>query len=362
MIAMYFWSEKKSAGLLLQCPRCRLFVVTGALTLLFFFYHFTTGGTVTFDNREISFVRLGLTVLQGFLAIPGSILLYNDPGHDWKNGLASTIGAIEILVLLWLLWNKALRQYPALLMLLGFTCLTMLSIAAGRATAGGIAQSLQGHYKLYNNTCLLLLSVALLDWFQQKRPDELPGLQKILIALACLLHIAGFLLFLPMMKEYQQSLALSTRNWLHANTLDFPETRFYVPNFNRKLSSAVSAGVYDPWSLVDSHSLPSTTEIKPSCTSTTPALPALAESQRKALAVHILLQSPPANRNLIVCSPLQALRITLNETSYARNKNGARNTNGARNKNGTDSVELWVPRNPAIPDDPGPWQVFPLEN
>ena len=83
-------------------------------------------------------------ILRGFLALCGSILLYNDASEPWRETLAIALGTGEMLWLGWLLQRGAMRNYPALLLWLAFLLLTIASSASGRVAYAGIAQAKKG--------------------------------------------------------------------------------------------------------------------------------------------------------------------------------------------------------------------------
>jgi hypothetical protein len=70
------------------------------------------------------------------------------------------------------------------------------------------------------------------------------------------------------------------------------------------------------------------------------------KSHKQADAVLLMLDTAEKKPEFYLCSPLQAMRITVMEESYTENKNG------------TYSLKLWVPRDKNIKEDSGPWQVY----
>lgn len=311
--------------------------ITGALALCAFLQDYTLGmpGSSQPPQPEPGSRLAGIPA--GVLAMAGSLLLYNDPANPWKNQLAVAIGLVVCIGLAVLARREAARRYPELLMLTGFILLSMLAIAAGRASLAGLEQSLQGHYKLYNSSLLLVLA----SWLVLHRAAA----RQAVTLLAVLLAVAGAVLFTPALRNYQQGLADDTRNWLHSNTLRFAETRLYAAQPNRKLREAVDAGVYDPWSLVPASQQPVQRD-SVTCPPAGDALPAQASSQRRALAIHIEAELAAPARQLLLCSPGESYAITLADNALARNTNG------------TYSLQLWVPRTNGR-DDAGPWQVRP---
>jgi hypothetical protein len=224
----------------------------------------------------------------------------------------------------------------------------MLVIAATRTAAGGIDQSLQGHYKLYNSTLLLVLCIGIINLTSETKPLAITAIKTSLIAAAISLYVAALILFLPTAILQQQQLAEDTRQWLFSHVLQFPETRLYIASPNKRLADAVRTNSYDPWQLLQKTEQPLLTE-KASCPTGFQAAPANLKSHKQANAVLLTLNTSEKIPAFYLCSPLQTMRITVMEQSYTENKNG------------TYSLQLWVPRDKNIKEDSGPWQVYPSE-
>lgn len=324
--------------------------MAGAVTLSLFFYNYHSGTPpipATIWTTE-SLLHTASNFIKSFLAIPGSILLINDANYPWRADLSIIFGMIEIATLLWLLLRGALQKKPELLMLLAFSILTMLTIAATRALTGGIDQSLQGHYKLYNSTLLLLLTVAINDWVLENKPTASNATIKLLTAAVITLYTVALALFIPMLKGFQSTLTNDTRQWLFSHTLLFSETRLFVPAFNKKLDNAIEANIYDPWSLIQKTEKPLTTD-SIDCPTGLPVIQADLISHKLAEAVLLTMDSDTMSNQLYLCSPLQGIRIALTTEHYSQNKNG------------TYSLKLWVPRNRSIEEDSGPWKLYRAE-
>lgn len=281
--------------------------------------------------------------VQGFLATLGSVAMYHTSGLSYKVPLAIALGSVELLALAVLVWRGALQRHPAILLLALFLLGTCAAIGATRVTFIGIEQAFQGHYKLYNGTFLLILASAWLD--HACRETNSRNVTASLLASAAVLYGVSLWWFVPAVRDYHRELATDTRNWLHSNTLQMPETRFFVSQFNRKLSAAVQAGVYDPWSLLSARQTAHSTAL-PHCPEGLATAAAALQSQKNAVAVHVVASLPQPVEQLYLCSSQQAMAITLTTDHYTRNENG------------TYSVELWVPRHHNINHDEGPWQLY----
>lgn len=330
--------------------RSLLWLIAGivVLTLYFHDFHFLNkegaGGGSFFALLQHA-LQSAPRIVIGYFCLAGSHLLYYSGSNDWRIIVACIIGIIETLALGWLLWHQALRTRPTLLLLLAFTALTMLSIAVARAATINLGQTLQGHYKLYTATYLLILIVAALDWIQHNKPQYLQRAAHCCLLSSATLYIAGLWLFVPMAQHYQQTLAADMRQWLYNNTLKNAETRLFVKQPNKKLMRAIEDNFYNPWTLLSAQQLPTTRETVPTCTATA-ALPATIESHKAALAVHIRLNSDKSHETFLLCSPQQTIRFSVQATHYQHNENG------------TYNLELWVPRLSTVQEDAGPWALY----
>jgi hypothetical protein len=349
IIACYLFLESSNA----RPPHQKalwILIIAAASTLAFYFHDYQSGNptVATFLSPQTNIAELLLNIIKGFLAISGSVLLINDIENAWKISLAICIGGLEILLIGWLLLKGSFSKMPALIMLLIFSTLTMLVIAATRTAAGGIDQSLQGHYKLYNSTLLLVLCIGIINLTSETKPLAITAIKTSLIAAAISLYVAALILFLPTAILQQQQLAEDTRQWLFSHVLQFPETRLYIASPNKRLADAVRTNSYDPWQLLQKTEQPLLTE-KASCPTGFQAAPANLKSHKQANAVLLTLNTSEKIPAFYLCSPLQTMRITVMEQSYTENKNG------------TYSLQLWVPRDKNIKEDSGPWQVYPSE-
>jgi hypothetical protein len=286
-------------------------------------------------------------IILGFFSLAGSLLLHYSGQTDWRIYVSACIGLMECLAISILVWRGALREKPALLMLLAFVLLTMLAIATARSSVINLGQSLQGHYKLYTSTLTLLLVIAHIDWLYQHKPLQAIKLANIYAGIAALLYVAALFLFRHDIPQYHKELATDTRNWLYSNNLQRTETRLFVKNPNAKLLRAAKGGYYDPWSLITADQKPAHTEKLENCRDAGYALTDVdIHSQKLAMAVHISARWTNKVDQLFLCSPQQSLRISLTDTQVKAEKNG------------TYSIELWVPRDTDIREDEGPWQVY----
>lgn len=324
-----------------------IWIIAACTTLIFYFQNYQSGNptNAALSAAQNDIAGLLFNIIKGFLAIPGSVLLINDNENAWKASLAACIGGLEIILIGWLVLKGSFSKMPALIMLLAFATLTILVIAATRAAIGGTDQSLQGHYKLYNSTLLLLLCVGIINQISQIKPLALPAVKNSLVAAAITLYVAALILFVPATIQQQQELAEDTRQWLFSRVLQFPETRLYIPSPNKRLADAVRTNTYDPWQLLQRTEQPLLTE-KTICPTELQTLTANVKSHKQADAVLLMLDTAEKKPEFYLCSPLQAMRITVMEESYTENKNG------------TYSLKLWVPRDKNIKEDSGPWQVY----
>lgn len=289
-----------------------------------------------------------LLFVQGALATAGSHMLYFHPEQTWRIWLAVSIGLAQAITLAWLLWRGALRDKPALLLLLLFTAGTLAAIAASRVMFLGMPQAFQGHYKLYNSVLLLLLIAAMLD-VKAKKSGQNTMQASALTGIAATFYVVSMLQFLPDVHNYHRALVEDTRQWLYSQSLQRPESRYLVKNPNRKLETAVAGGFYDPWTLVDSTRKPAATTAASACNSSlaTP-LQAKVLSHKNAHAIYLELNSREQLPHLLLCSPLYSMTITIKSQSYHKNENG------------THRLELWVPRMPDDRNNAGPWQVYAM--
>lgn len=177
--------------------RSLIWLFTGALVLVAYFYDFYffdkqgDGGTsnlATFISQPLHNIP---RTIWGFFCLAGGHLLYYNGDTDWRIILAGTVGIIETMALVYFLQHEALRTRPALLLLLVFVFLTMLSIAVARVATINIGQALQGHYKLYTATYLFLLVISALDWIQSHRPRLLRQSYLFFLSLSTALFIAA---------------------------------------------------------------------------------------------------------------------------------------------------------------------------
>lgn len=219
-------------------------LVLSAIVLALYFFVFPLRSDAGYSSVSTTallqnFFLHTLAILQGFFALLGSHLLYNDANLPWRQALAITVGIGECLWLGFLIRHGALKRYPALCMWLGFLLLVAVSIASGRVALAGIDQALQGHYKLLSSLMLWFLLVATLQWTDKGR--------LFCIALPVALYCAALALFLSPMREFQQSLADDVQQWKLSGKLQHIETRLYVLQHNRKLKAAIDGGFYNPF-------------------------------------------------------------------------------------------------------------------
>lgn len=346
IVACYLFLENRDTRLLHQ-KTLWIWIIVATSTLIFYFHDYQSGNpsNAALLAAQTNIASLLFNIVKGFLAIPGSVLLINDNENVWKASLSACIGGLEIILIGWLVLKGSFRKMPALIMLLAFTTLTMLVIAATRAAIGGTGQSLQGHYKLYNSTLLLLLCVGIINQISQIKPLALPAVKNSLVAASIALYVAALILFIPATIQQQQELAEDTRQWLFSRVLQFSETRLYIPSPNKRLADAVRTNSYDPWQLLQRTEQPLLTE-KTICPTELQALTADMKSHKQADAVLLMLDTAEKTPAFYLCSPLQAMRITVMEQSYTENKNG------------TYSLKLWVPRDKNIKEDSGPWKIY----
>ena len=328
---------------LLWNTRTLSWLITGTIVLVFYFhdFHFFNkeghGGLAATDFLQQAINNIPNMAI-GFFSLAGSHLLYYSGQTDWRITLASTVGLIETATLIWLLWRGALRTYPALRLLLAFVFFTMLSIAVARTGTINLGQALQGHYKLYTATYLLLLIIASLDWMQQNKLSHSQKSCTLFFYCAALLYTASLFLFIPTVKQYHSQLAADTKQWLYSNTLQRGETQLFVKQPNKKLLRAVSEGFYDPWSLLSSPEMPTGIIYSTACPQPATASAAKLQSQARALAVHIDIAPSESTRKMCLQGAQQAIFFTLP----------------------AQASENWVPRNPAIEEDAGPWALYAL--
>lgn len=239
VIAAYLWLQRQR-----QAP----VVLTGwlALTAVVFTLYFlvfplrSEAGYSSVGTAELLanfFTRTG-ALLQGFLALLGSHLLYNDASQPWKHQLAIALGATELLWLGWLLQRGALRDSPALRLWLAYLLLVAASIASGRVAYAGIDQAMQGHYKLLNGMLLWLAIAATLERYPRW------ALPAVMLALA--LYVAALAMFTGPVRSLQQALRDDVQQWQYTGKLQFIETRLYVKQPNQKIKAAIEGGFYDP--------------------------------------------------------------------------------------------------------------------
>jgi hypothetical protein len=282
--------------------------------------------------------------IQGIFATVGSISMYHTSGLYYKLPLAISIGIVEIGALIWLFSQGALRKYPAIILLAVFILGTTTAITATRVVFLGIEQAFQGHYKLYNGVFLLILITAYLDYLSKNTHSKTHTYA--VLASAYGLYLLSFVLFFPDIRQYHHELSTDTRNWLHTHTLQRAESRYLVKKPNQKLETAFRGHFYDPWTLMQESQKPDNTIFLANCNPGGDALEAISESQKFAAAVKIQLSLKEKAMELIICSPLQAIKISLSDIHFTREENG------------TYDLELWVPRNTSIREDEGPWQVY----
>ncbi len=345
LAVMYSLLDNRNKQQTLWDKRTLTWLVAGIIILTTYFYdfHFFNkeghGGTTS----AIDFLWQAFSntprIAIGFFSLAGSHLLYYSGQTDWRIVVAATIGALETLALLWLIWKGALRTHPALLLLLAFAFLTMLSIAVARAATINLGQALQGHYKLYTATYLLLLIVAVLDWVQENKSSRTQQSCTLFFCCVALLYIASLFLFIPTVKQYHGQLAEDTEQWLYSNTLQRGETKLFVKQPNKKLLRAVKGNFYNPWTLLSDQEIPTDIIYSATCPQPATQITAKLQSQARALAVHIDTElTPVATQKMCLQSTKQAIFFTLPEKA----------------------TTLWVPRNPEIEEDSGPWALYAL--
>ncbi len=348
LAAAYSLLDNHRKQQLLWNTRTLSWLIAGAIVLIFYFHDFH------FFNKEghggldaINFIQQAINnipnIAIGFFSLAGSHLLYYSGQIDWRITLASTIGVIETVALIWLLWRGALRAYPALRLLLAFVFFTMLSIAVARAATINIGQALQGHYKLYPATYLLLLITAILDWLTQRKSDFIRQIWGIFLCLTAAMFAASLYLFVATLAQYNQDLAKDIKQWLYSNTLKYGETRLYVKQPNKKLTTAVDGGFYNPWTLLQDDEIPDDLIYSDKCPPST-AMSANIESHAHAHAVKVDIAAPATTQQVCLQGGKQAIYFTIN----------------AGNQPQSSNTSLWVPRNSEVTEDAGPWTLYAL--
>ena len=333
---------------LLWNTRTLSWLITGIIVLIFYFhdFHFFNkgghGGLAATDFLQQAINNIPNMAI-GFFSLAGSHLLYYSGQTDWRIALASTVGLIETATLIWLLWRGALRTYPALRLLLAFVFFTMLSIAVARAATINIGQTLQGHYKLYPATYLLLLITATFDWLTQRKSDFIKQIWCIFLCLTAAMFAASLYLFIATLAQYNQDLAKDTKQWLYSNTLKYGETRLFVKQPNKKLTAAVDSGFYNPWTLLQDNEIPDDLIYSDKCPPST-TLAANIESHPHAHAVKIDIKAPTATQKACLQGEKQAIYFTINMGNHTENSDAS----------------LWVPRNGEAGEDKGPWTLYAL--
>jgi hypothetical protein len=239
VIAVYLWLQRQQQTPAMLTGWLALTAIVFTLYFLVFPLRSEAGYSSVSTAALIShFFTRTLDMLQGFLALLGSVLLYNDASQPWKHQLAISQGAVVLLWLGWLLHRGALRDSPALRLWLAYLLLVAASIASGRVAYAGIDQALQGHYKLLNGMVLWLAIAATLDRYPRA---ALPA-----TALVLALYLAALALFLAPLQALQQALRDDVQQWQHSGKLQFIETRLYVKQPNQKIKAAIEGGFYDP--------------------------------------------------------------------------------------------------------------------
>ncbi|MEZ5494225.1 MAG: hypothetical protein R3E61_06475 [Pseudomonadales bacterium] len=353
LILVYALIDNKHKALPLWNARSICWLLIGGSILWFYFHDFQ------FLNREgqhgAGFFDLITRAIQnapniaiGFFSLAGSHLLYYSQQTDWRIWVSCFIGISETLALLWLLKQGALRNRPALLLLLAFTVLTMASIALARAATINLGQTLQGHYKLYPATYLLLLIAALLDLLAQKKPHHTKSVYAACLGGVITLFLAALFLFVRTVEQYNQNLAVDAKQWLYSNTLQLGETRLYVKQPNKKLARAVQGNFYNPWTLLNNDEIPVDIIYSQTCP---PATPITTNTQSHPHALAVKLDLPTTDTSTKFC--LQGEKQAIYFTPNAENNN-------PENKKEKPNFSLWIPRNGEAGEDKGPWTLYAL--
>jgi hypothetical protein len=224
ILIAYFLLENKKQQKPLFDKRVLHWLAMALAITVFYFYDFNFfnkgghGGT-QFSDLLLGSIRNFPRLMAGYFILAGSHLQYYSGETDWKMVAAGAIGLLETMLLLFLVIRGSLRSYPALLLLLVFVGLTMLSIAFARVVTINLGQALQGHYKLYPSTYLFILFAAILDWAQKNKPQQAKKYVFGTAAIAASLFIAALFLFKTAIQEYHQQLADDVKQWLYSNTL-----------------------------------------------------------------------------------------------------------------------------------------------
>ncbi len=346
LITAYVAVNNKRKSLPIWNRHSLSWLLAGILVLAAYFYDFHffdkqgDGGAANISALITQALHNAPRAIWGFFCLAGGHLLYYSGHTDWRIILAGTAGLIETLALIYLLRRGVFRTRPALHLLLAFVFLTMLSIAIARVATINIGQALQGHYKLYTATYLLLLIIATLDWIQTHKPHLLRQSYLLCLSLASTLFITALFLFIPTVQQYHQTLADDTRQWLYSGVLQRDETRFFAKQPNKKLLRAIQDGFYNPWTLLSEQEIPRDIIYTQKCPAPLLRLPANIKSQLRALAVHIDAARPANIEKACLQGAQQAIYFSLPANST--------------------HITLWVPRNNEIKEDAGPWALYAL--
>ncbi len=322
-----------------------------ALPVLYIFFSDTVFHPVnTQEDRVAGFLQKFLAdpllFFEGsFAAIGSNLIYYPGSDSDWRTITAIFFGATESLAMLYLLLRCAFRNNSPLLLLTLYIGATMAAIAASRVLFIGLHQAFQGHYKLYNSIFLLLLFAAWLDVRAQKNKETL-SLSRWLAGISGTAYLASCILFLPTIDAYHQALVTDTKNWLYTNKLMRGESQLYVKQPNLKLATAVKEGFYNPWTLLSAQEIPTDIIYSTACPQPAAALTAKLQSQARALAVHIDVAPSATMTKMCLQGAQQAIFFTMPKQEKI---------------SGTEAnVSLWVPRNPEVEEDAGPWMLYAL--
>jgi hypothetical protein len=245
VIAFYLWQQRQ-----VQPGMCLGWLVMSAITLPLYFLAFPLQGETGYPSLPPTELARNVLlhsadVLQGLLTLFGGHLLAHDY-HSWKPTFAMAIGLSEILALGWLLHKGVWRHTPTLRLFFLFILLAGLAICASRVAYGGIAQAMQGHYKLLNGLLLWGLLVAVLDFTALWHPSRIQTIRTCSVSIATISYLGGLWLFYTPMTQLQRALLEDVQQWQHSGKLTYSETVLYVKQPNKKLKAAIEGGFYHP--------------------------------------------------------------------------------------------------------------------